>query len=135
MPASDEPVRIDMIRNCPVCGVPCRGEVHFEALPAAVRHRFETDRQAIDEALGRLVDQANADEAYHQLPDFVRAWNELRGWSDEGARVPADQVLTTAQAVLTAGLDAEETQIWEALQHFVRQAIAQGGDTIWVGED
>jgi hypothetical protein len=118
------------------------GEVHFRSMPtdgAVGLRTFMTDRPTVEEPLRDIVGQAIDSGDYPGLPEFVRAWNEQRGWAtfaSEGGAAPTAELLATAKAVLTAADPRTvDVEVWEALQRFVRHALEHGSENIWAVDE
>lgn len=118
------------------------GEVHFRSIPedgAVGQTSFRTDRPTIEEPLRDVVGQAIASGSYADLPEFVRAWNEQRGWAafeNDGVPVPVAQLLDTAEAVLSgAAPHTVDVKVWKAFRTFVRYAVEQGTEHLWTVDE
>lgn len=128
---SDQPHEQDeqcYVTPCPHCGEACRGTVVMLASGSGPMIRFEVDRPTFDELLDPLVGNAVAANAYADLPQFVREWNEGTGWCEEPRAVDGHDLQRTLDALRREHESAERRNLdlLTALDAFVTRARRDG---------
>jgi len=135
MPAEQVEVVADFVEPCSYCGAACTGTVLVSYRDGGRRVAFETDRGSLSEPLRELVGEAIQRGEYDALPDFVREWNEARGWAkfaSDGAAVAVVDLLRAVDALdqRRPATDVRGDEVLAGLRAFV----AQAGSEVWVAE-
>ena len=135
--------RLEVVANfvelCSYCGAACSGVFRIWYSDGSRRLAFETGRGSLSEPLGRLVGTAIERGEYGALPEFVREWNDARGWAEfdsEGAAVAAEDLLETLTALSGQRVadDVRTGEILAGLHGFVNKAMSEARE-LWAMDD
>ncbi len=111
---------VSHVQVCPHCGDACLGTYRLTCVLAGEVYGIEVDRGRFDEMLGAVRDAGSYDE----LPELVRAHNELRAPFDADGPIDAEGLAETLRRVPLAS-DVATTSLREALLELATRAIAR----------